>query len=68
MRIAVGRLIHLHWARVRFSWVLYELLGSAEYVYHQFREGTLPPVVWKRWEITIGWWLSHPVIRVWWAN
>ena len=25
------------------------------------------PAVWARWEATIGWWLSHPGMRAWWA-
>lgn len=53
--------------RVRFSWALYELFGTAEFMYHQWQEGTLPPVVWLRWERTIGWWLSHPGMRAWWV-
>jgi hypothetical protein len=52
--------------RVRFSWALYELIGTAEFMYHQFREKTLPDAVWMRWEATVGWWLSHPGMRAWW--
>lgn len=52
--------------RVRFSWALYELFGTAEFVYHQSRNHTLPEAVWDRWESTVGWWLSHPGMRAWW--
>ena len=52
--------------RVRFAWALYELFGNAEFMYHQARERSLPDIVWKRWESTIGWWLSHPGVRAWW--
>ena len=52
--------------RVRFSWALYELIGTAEFMYHQSRERTLPAAVWTRWETTLGWWLSHPGMRAWW--
>jgi hypothetical protein len=52
--------------RVRFSWALYELIGTAEFMFHQFREKTLPDAVWVRWEATLGWWLSHPGMRAWW--
>ena len=52
--------------RIRFSWALYELFGTAEFMYHQSREKSLPKVVWARWEATIGWWLSHPGVRAWW--
>ena len=53
--------------RVRFSWALYELFGAGEFMYHQSLNGSLPPAVWARWEATIGWWLSHPGMRTWWA-
>ena len=54
--------------RVRFSWALYEMFGAGEFMFHQAREKTLPPEVWARWEATVGWWLSHPGIRAWWAS
>ena len=59
-----GRLTHAE--RVRFAWALYELIGTAEFVYHQFRDGTLSETVWLRWRKTLGWWLSHPGMRAWW--
>lgn len=52
--------------RVRFSWALYELIGTAEFMYHQSLDHTLPAPVWARWEATLGWWLSHPGMRAWW--
>jgi hypothetical protein len=54
--------------RVRFSWALYELIGNGEFMYHQYREGMLSDAIWKRWEITVGWWMSHPGIRAWWQS
>lgn len=54
--------------RVRFSWALYELIGTAEFMYHQSRDNTLPGSVWARWEATFGWWLSHPGMRAWWRS
>jgi hypothetical protein len=36
--------------RIRFSWALYELFGAGEFMFHQAREGALPPAVWARWE------------------
>lgn len=54
--------------RVRFSWALYELIGAGEFMYHQAQEGALPQEVWKRWETTLCWWLSHPGMRVWWKG
>lgn len=53
--------------RLRFSWALYELFGTGEFMYHQSLDKTLPPLVWARWEATIGWWLSHPGMRAGWA-
>ena len=53
--------------RIRFSWALYELFGTGEFMYHQALDKTLPPAVWARWEATIGWWLSHPGMRAWWV-
>ena len=54
--------------RVRFSWAMYELFGTAEFIYHQSRERSLPHLVWNRWEATIAWWLSHPGMRAWWRS
>lgn len=54
--------------RVRFSWALYEMFGTGEFMFHQARENSLPAVVWARWEATIGWWLSHPGMREWWKS
>ena len=61
-----GRLLPAE--RLRFSWALYEMFGTGEFMYHQSLDKTLPPVVWARWEATIGWWLSHPGMRAWWAG
>lgn len=52
--------------RIRFSWALYELVGAAEFMYHQSRQDALPPEVWKRWQATVVWWFSNPGIRAWW--
>lgn len=52
--------------RLRFSWALYEFFGAAEFMYHQARRNALPCEVWRRWEASIGWWLSHPGFRAWW--
>jgi hypothetical protein len=52
--------------RMRLTWSLYELLGAAEFVFHQARGGTLPEEVWERWQATLVWWLSNPGIQTWW--
>lgn len=54
--------------RLRFAWALYEMFGAAEFMFHQSRAKALPPEVWARWEASIGWWLSYPGIRAWWAD
>lgn len=53
--------------RLRFSWALYEMIGAAEFMYHQSLQKALPPTVWTRWEASLRWWLSHPGMRAWWA-
>jgi len=53
--------------RMRLTWSLYELLGAAEFVFHQHRAGALPTEVWERWQATLVWWLSNPGIQRWWA-
>lgn len=53
--------------RVRFSWALYEVLGAAEFMYHQAQDRALPAEVWERWERTLVWWFSYPGIRLWWT-
>ena len=53
--------------RVRFSWALYELLGAAEFMYHQAQQNALPAEVWGRWQATLVWWLSQPGIHAWWT-
>ncbi len=53
--------------RLRFSWAMYELFGAVEFMYLQFRDNALPPVVWARWEASLVWWLSHPGMQAWWA-
>jgi hypothetical protein len=54
--------------RMRFTWSLYELMGAAEFVYHQAQQGALPKEVWERWKATIVWWLSNPGIQKWWSS
>jgi len=54
--------------RVRLSWALYELMGAAEFVYHQQQEHALPEEVWQRWRATLAWWISNPGIRKWWET
>ena len=54
--------------RIRYAWALYDMFGTAEFMFHQSRAKALPKGVWTRWEATIGWWFSHPGVRAWWAG
>ena len=54
--------------RVRFGWALYELLGAAEFVYHQAQERAVADEVWERWKSTLAWWMSNPGMRLWWRS
>lgn len=52
--------------RMRLTWSLYELLGAAEFVFHQAERGALPEEIWERWKATLVWWFSNPGIARWW--
>jgi hypothetical protein len=54
--------------RVQFTWCLYEMFGSFEFMYLQSREGALRDDVWTRWEDTMTWWLQWPGVRQWWRS
>jgi hypothetical protein len=54
--------------RVQFTWSLYEMFGSFEFMYLQSREGALPDDVWKRWADTMSWWLQWPGVQQWWRS
>lgn len=54
--------------RVQFTWSLYEMFGSFEFMYLQSREGALPDDVWKRWADTTSWWLQWPGVQQWWRS
>ena len=53
---------------VQFTWCLYEMFGSFEFMYLQSREGALPDDVWKRWADTVSWWLQWPGVQQWWRS
>jgi hypothetical protein len=54
--------------RVQFTWSLYEMFGSFEFMYLQSREGAMPEDVWKRWADTMSWWLRWPGVLQWWRS
>lgn len=53
--------------RVRFTWIMYEMFGTFEFMYDQAQAKALPAGLWERWAITTSWWLSYPGIEAWWA-
>ena len=59
--------LHLN-ERVQFTWSLYEMFGSFEFMYLQSREGALRDDVWKRWADTMSWWLQWPGVQQWWRS
>jgi len=54
--------------RIRFTWILYEIFGSFEFMFDEAKRGTLPPHVWDRWALTLGWWVSLPGVQAWWQG
>ena len=52
--------------RIQFTWILYELFGGQEFLFHQSQAGAIPEEVWERWSETMAWWLSYPGVRSWW--
>lgn len=52
--------------RLQFTWSLYEMFGSFEFMYLQSREGALRDDVWTRWSDTMTWWLQWPGVQQWW--
>jgi hypothetical protein len=52
--------------RVQFTWILYELFGAFEFMFHQAEKGALPGEVWERWSQTLAWWISLPGVAEWW--
>jgi hypothetical protein len=53
--------------RSQLAWALYEMFGAFEFMFHQFRSGSLPAEVWERWSATLSWWLSLPGVASWWS-
>jgi len=52
--------------RIQFTWILYEMFGTFEFMFDEAGRGTLPPHVWNRWATTVAWWISMPGVRAWW--
>jgi hypothetical protein len=54
--------------RVQFTWMMYEMFGSFEFMFLQSRENALPTGVWERWSDTLSWWLQWPGVQRWWRS
>jgi hypothetical protein len=52
--------------RIQFTWILYEMFGAFEFMFHASQSGAMPDAVWKRWAITIRFWMGQPGVRTWW--
>lgn len=53
--------------RIQFTWILYEMFGAFEFMFHASLGNAIPDEVWKRWELTIAYWLGHPGVQTWWG-
>ncbi len=54
--------------RVRFGWQMNEIFGTYEFVFEQNGLRVLPDHVWERYSRHLGFWVSLPGVRTWWAN
>ena len=54
--------------KIRFTWALYESFDSFEFMFYTYETNQMPEQVWKRWSMTVAWWLSYPGVRTWWAH
>jgi len=52
--------------RIQFSWCMTELFTALEFMFHAAQEGALPEEVWRRWSLTVAWWLTLPGVQSWW--
>jgi hypothetical protein len=52
--------------RIQFSWCLYEIFGSFEFMFHAAETRALPDEVWERWSLAVAWWLVYPGVQEWW--
>lgn len=54
--------------RTQFTWILYEIFGSFEFMFDEAEGGRLPAHVWARWSATLAWWVSLPGVKAWWLS
>ena len=52
--------------KVRFTWILYEMFGALEFMFHASQSDAMPEEVWTRWSMTVRYWMNHPGVMTWW--
>ena len=52
--------------RIQFTWCMYEIFGSFEFMFHAAETRALPDEVWERWSLAVAWWLVYPGVQEWW--
>jgi hypothetical protein len=52
--------------RVQFTWILYEIFDSFEFMFHAAQSNDMPAEVWAKWSSTIAYWLMQPGVLAWW--
>ena len=55
-----------HKERIRFTFGMYELFGTFEFMFLASKDSAIPEEVWHRWSATVAWWLSYPGVQAWW--
>ncbi len=53
--------------RLQFTWMLYEIFGGFEFMFHASQNNAIPEEVWDRWSLTVGYWLHYPGVLMWWS-
>lgn len=52
--------------KIQFTWILYEIFGSFEFMFHAAQSKSMPAEVWHRWSLTIAYWLRFAGVLEWW--
>ena len=53
--------------RIQFTWLLYEIFGAFEFMFHASQTNAIPVEVWRRWSDTVAFWLTFPGVQTWWS-
>lgn len=52
--------------RIQFTWAMYELFGTFEFMFLASKADAIPEEVWQRWSSAVAWWLTFPGVQTWW--